>query len=281
MRLTKPLPGYWGEYARLQYRSAHVSVVVALFAGIAIGVSLGLLGGGGSILAVPALVYLLDQPIDAAVPTSLLVVGIASVGGVVAHARDGDVRWKTAAGFALPGVITSFAGAWVNSRLDQNVMLLVFAGLMVVVALHMLFAGDHEPNDGEPRFTGSTRLLVAGVAGAVVGFLTGLLGVGGGFLIVPALLLTLELPMAVAVGTSLVVIVANSVAGFVANVSGAEIDLAVAVAFIVGGLVGAVPGSRLAPRLDEDRLRIGFAVFILAVAAFVIVQVAFLGGATR
>lgn len=258
-----------------------MTVVIALAAGLAIGVSLGLLGGGGSILAVPALVYLLDQPIDAAVPTSLLVVGTASVGGAITHARGGDVRWKTAVGFALPGLATSFAGAWVNSRLDQDVLLLVFAGLMVVVALHMLFGNDHEPGDGEPRFTGTTRLLVAGLAGALVGFLTGLLGVGGGFLIVPALLLTLQLPMAVAVGTSLVVIVANSVAGFAANVSGAEIDLAVAGAFIVGGLVGAIPGSRLAPRLDEDRLRIGFAVFILAVAAFVIVEVAFLGGATR
>lgn len=257
-----------------------MSVLIALVAGVAIGVSLGLLGGGGSILAVPALVYLLDQDVSTAVPTSLLVVGTASIGGAVTHAREGDVRWRTAVGFALPGVITSFGGAWLNSRLDQDVLLLVFAGLMIVVAIHMLVGSDHETSDGESRFTGPKRLVVAGAAGAAVGFLTGLLGVGGGFLIVPALLLTLGLPMAVAVGTSLVIIVANSVAGFAANFSGADLDLAIAGAFIVGGLVGAVPGSRLAPRVDDDRLRTGFAVFVLIVAAFVIIEVMFLGDAT-
>ncbi|MGI8937551.1 MAG: sulfite exporter TauE/SafE family protein [Iamia sp.] len=255
-----------------------MSVVIALSAGVAIGISLGLLGGGGSILAVPALVYLLDQEVSAAVPTSLLVVGVASLAGVAAHAREGDVRWRAALGFAVPGVVTSFAGAWVNSRLDQNVLLLVFAGLMVVVALHMLVSNEDDSEGTGGRFEGHTRLVAAGGAGAAVGFLTGLLGVGGGFLIVPALLLTLELPMAVAVGTSLVVIVANSAAGFVANISGADIDLATAGAFIAGGLVGAVPGARLAPRLDETRLRTAFALFILAVAAFVVVQVTALGG---
>ncbi|MDE0805377.1 MAG: sulfite exporter TauE/SafE family protein [Acidimicrobiales bacterium] len=256
-----------------------MSILIALAAGLAIGVALGLLGGGGSILAVPALVYLLDQDIATAVPTSLLVVGMASLTGVAAHARDGDVRWRIAAGFALPGVATSFAGAWVNSRLDQNVLLLVFAGLMVIVAVHMLMSSD-EPEDEGRRFEGRSRLLAAGVAGAAVGFLTGLLGVGGGFLIVPALVLTLHLPMAVAVGTSLVVIVANSAAGFVANSSGADLDWVIAGAFIAGGLAGAIPGSRFAPRLDEARLRNGFAVFILAVAVFVVVQVTVLGGAT-
>lgn len=255
-----------------------MSVIVALGAGQAIGVALGLLGGGGSILAVPALVYLLDQDIKTAVPTSLLVVGIASLTGVVAHARDGDVRWRIAAGFAVPGVVTSFAGAWVNSRLDQNVLLLVFAGLMVLVALHMLLSDDQK-EDGR-RFEGRARLLAVGFAGAAVGFLTGLLGVGGGFLIVPALVLTLHLPMAVAVGTSLVVIVANSAAGFVANSAGLDLDWMIAGAFIAGGLTGAIPGSQLAPRLDDTRLRNGFAVFILAVAAFVVLQVTVLGGAT-
>lgn len=257
-----------------------MSIVIALVAGVAIGVSLGLLGGGGSILAVPALVYLLDQDVSAAVPTSLLVVGIASLTGVAAHAREGDVRWLTAMGFALPGAATSFAGAWVNSRLDHNVLLLIFAGLMVVVAVHMLVNRETDQGSSGRRFEGRARLVAAGVAGAVVGFLTGLLGVGGGFLIVPALLLTLELPMAIAVGTSLVVIVANSAAGFVANAFGADIDLAIAGAFIAGGLVGAIPGSRLASGVDEARLRTTFAIFILAVAAFVIVQVTVLGGVT-
>lgn len=280
MGLKSSVPGYWGEYASSLWRPPGVSVLIALAAGVAIGVSLGLLGGGGSILAVPALVYLLDQDLSAAVPTSLLVVGTASISGAVAHAREGDVRWRPAVGFAVPGVVTSFGGAWLNSRLDQDVLLLVFAGLMVVVAVHMLVGSDNETSGRESRFTGPTRLVVAGAAGAAVGFLTGLLGVGGGFLIVPALLLTLGLPMAVAVGTSLVVIVANSVAGFAANFSGADLDLAIAGAFIIGGLVGAVPGSRLAPRVSEERLRTGFAVFILIVAAFVIIEVTLLGGAT-
>lgn len=256
-----------------------MTIAIAVACGLAIGVSLGLLGGGGSILAVPALVYLLGQDVDAAVPTSLLVVGASSFGGIAEHARNGDIRWRTALGFAVPGTATSFAGAWLNSRLDQNVLLLIFAGLMLLVAVRMVRrSSSSEPSDGERRFEGRTRLLVAATGGALVGFVTGLLGVGGGFLIVPALVSVLQLPMAVAVGTSLVVIVINAAAGFVANLGGADLDLAMAGAFTAGGLVGAVLGARLAPRIEERRLRRFFSALIVAVALFIGAQVVFLGG---
>ena len=257
-----------------------MTIAIAIAAGVAIGVSLGLLGGGGSILAVPALVYLLGQDVSAAVPTSLIVVGTASLSGIVGHARSNDVRWRTAFGFALPGTVTSFPGAWLNSRLDQNVLLLIFAGLMAIVAVRMLMttSGRDEPSPGDRRFQGGTRLTVAAVAGALVGFVTGLLGVGGGFLIVPALVYVLELPMAIAVGTSLVVIVINAVAGFVANVAGTELDMAVVVAFSAGGLAGALLGSRLAPSVEEGRLRQMFGVLIALIATFIGFQVFVLGG---
>lgn len=251
-------------------------ILIALAVGLVIGLLLGMLGGGGSILAVPALVYLLDQDLSSAVPTSLLVVGLASLAGMAEHARAGDVRWRTGVGFAAPGVATSFAGAWLNSRLPEDALLLAFAALMVAVAARMLVAQDR--GAGSRRLEGGARRAGAVGAGAGVGFLTGLLGVGGGFLVVPALALVLGLPMAVAVGTSLLVVVVNSGAGFVANVGGAAIDVGLAATFVAGALVAAVPGARLASRVDEDRLRRLFAALIVVVAVAIVVQVGAFGG---
>jgi uncharacterized protein len=246
---------------------------VALGLGLVIGVLLGLLGGGGSILAVPALVYGAGLPLAAAVPTSLLVVGVSSATALLPRLRE--VSWRIAGVFGAAGALAAFAGAAVNRLLDPRLVLLGFALLMVAAAVRMLrrdppSGGDCALPGGGINWRGCLpRAIGAGVA---VGFLTGLFGVGGGFLVIPALVLLLGLPMAVAVGTSLVVIVLNSIAGFAAHAGGAALDWGVAGAFTAAAVAGSLVAGRFATRLPADRLRRGFAYLVLAVAVFVATQ---------
>lgn len=249
------------------------ALLAALVLGLVIGALLGLLGGGGSILAVPALVYGVNQSLAEAVPTSLLVVGISSAAAVLP--RLSQVQWRLAAVFGVTGAAAAFCGAAVNRILDPTVILLGFAAVMVVAALRMLRSSDD--------IGGSCALPGGGVnwrsclpkaagSGVVVGFLTGLFGVGGGFLLIPALTLLLGLPMAAAVATSLIVIVLNSAAGFAAHLGDATLDLGIAVAFTGAAVVGSLAAGRIAPRLPGERLRRWFAYLILAVAAYVLAQ---------
>ena len=203
------------------------TLLVALALGLVIGALLGLLGGGGSILAVPALVYGVGQPLSVAVPTSLLVVGISSATAVLPRLRQ--VQWRLAPIFGATGAVAAFAGTAVNRLLDPSIVLLGFAAVMVVAALRMLRSSDDV--GGSCALPGGgvnwrSCLPKAAASGVVVGFLTGLFGVGGGFLIIPALTLLLGLPMATATATSLVVIVINSAAGFTAHLGDATLDLA-------------------------------------------------------
>jgi uncharacterized protein len=250
-------------------------MTAALLLGAVIGVLLGLLGGGGSILAVPALIYGVGMPLSAAVPTSLLVVGASSATGVLPRLRTGQVRWRIAAVFGLAGAATAWVGAAVNRLLPPWSVLAGFAVLMVLAAVRMLReqpepGGDCALPDG--RVNWRSCLPKATGAGAAVGFLTGLFGVGGGFLIVPALALLLGLPMAHAVGTSLVIIVLNAVAGFTAYLGDTDIDYGLAGAFAGAAIAGSLIAGRFATRVPADRLRRWFAALVLAVAVLVIVQ---------
>jgi uncharacterized membrane protein YfcA len=251
------------------------TLLVSLILGLAIGVLLGLLGGGGSILAVPALVYGAGLPLSAAVPTSLLVVGISSATAVIPRLRR--VQWRLATILAVAGAIAAFGGAAVNRLLDPAVVLVGFAVLMVAAGVRMLA----KPSAGG----GSCALPSGGVdwrsclpkavgAGLVVGFLTGLFGVGGGFLIIPALVLLLGLAMPEAVATSLVIIVANSASGFVAHLGDAQLQASVAVPFTIAAIAGSLIAGRLADRLPAAKLRHWFAYLVFAVAAFVIYRAA-------
>lgn len=248
-------------------------LLVALALGLVIGGLLGLLGGGGSILAVPALVYGVNLPLAAAVPMSLLVVGISSAAAVLPRLRE--VQWRLAAIFGVTGGVAAFGGAAVNRLLDPSLVLLGFAAVMVVAALRMLRSSDEA--GGSCAMPGGgvdwrSCLPKAAASGVVVGFLTGLFGVGGGFLIIPALTLLLGLPMATAVATSLVVIVINSVAGFTAHLGDAPIDAGIAVAFTGAAVLGSLAAGRLAPRLPGERLRRWFAYLVLVVAVYVVAQ---------
>ena len=212
----------------------------------------------------------------AAVPTSLLVVGVSSASAVLPRLRQGQVRWRIAAVVAAAGAGPAFAGAAVNRLLDPRVVLVGFAVLMVVAGVMMLreqteAGGDCALGDGAVNWRGCLPKAIA--SGLVVGFLTGFFGVGGGFLIIPALVLLLGLSMTVAVGTSLVIIVVNSVSGFVAHLGDAELDYGIAGAFTLAAVVGSLAAGRVASRLPAQRLRRWFAYFVFAVATFVVVQV--------
>ena len=258
-------------------------VVGIIFAGF-IGISLGMLGGGGSILTVPILVYLLGLPTHEAIATSLLVVGVTSVFALVPHARGGRVEWKTGALFGA----TSMAGAYGAGRLAHLVspaaLLVAFGAMMLVASVAMMrgrrpltdgaagaAASDESPHPTVGALEG-TRLVGLGAQGLLVGVLTGFVGAGGGFVIVPALVLLAGLPMRHAVGTSLLVIATNSFVAFAGHASAVEIDVPLAAAVTAAAVAGSFIGVRLAGRVPQDLLRRGFGWFVLVMASFMLVQ---------
>lgn len=251
-----------------------MTVVAAL--GLAIGLLLGLLGAGGSILAVPALVYGAGLPLEVAVPTGLLVIGVTAVTAAAPRARRGEVGWRVAGVVSAAGVPATLAGAAVNRSLDPRLVLGGFGAVMVVAGARMVrrqlaTGGDCALPGGRVDWRGCLPKSIA--AGAAVGFLTGLFGVGGGFLLVPALVLLLGLPMEVAVGTSLVVIAVNSAVGFGAHAGQAELDWTLAAVFTVSAVTGSAVASRLAHRVPVGLLRRWFAVLVLGVGGAVLVSV--------
>ncbi|MFZ2527537.1 MAG: sulfite exporter TauE/SafE family protein [Rhodococcus sp. (in: high G+C Gram-positive bacteria)] len=252
---------------------------LALGFGAVIGVLLGLLGGGGSILAVPALVFGLGLDIEQAIPISLIVVGAASAVGALPKVRAHQVEWRLAGIFAATGIPATFAGSAVGRLLPESALLIGFAVVMVAAGARMLADRGDTGTACSTQGSGinwrrcASRSIPAGLA---VGFLTGLFGVGGGFLIIPVLVLMLGITMPVAVGTSLVIIVANSAAGLVSHLSSTSIDWAITAAFAGTAIVGSLIAGQIGTRLDTDRLQRWFAYLIFAVAAYVLVDVIFL-----
>jgi hypothetical protein len=250
-------------------------MTVAIAIGLVIGALIGLLGGGGSILAVPALVYAAGQSLPQAVTTSLLVVGITALVALVPRVRAGQIAWRIGALFGAAGAVTAFAGAAVNRLLPDGVVLGLFAALMIAAGARML---REQPDTGAACATDGgpvnwRRCLPRTLAGGlVVGFLTGLLGVGGGFLIIPVLVIALGLPMTTAIGTSLFIVAANSAAGFAAHVGEVTLDVPVTIAFASSAVVAALVAGRLGVGMDTSRLRRWFAYLVFAVAAFILVQ---------
>ena len=251
--------------------------------GFLIGVSLGALGGGGSILAVPVLVFVAGQTPGQATTTSLLVVGAAAVVGAFGHWRHGRVRVGPGLLFGLLGIAGSLAGSALNRRLDGDVLLLAFAGLILVASWRIIAGcpsctrvGEmHALRDTEPSGNGvavrvrpdTRRLLKLIAAGTFVGFLTGLFGVGGGFVIVPALALVLRYPMPQAIGTSLVVIAVNTAMAFAARLGG-SIDWGTTLVFTAAATAGVGAGTRIADRIEPQTMQRAFAALLGAVALY-------------
>ncbi|MFJ8487274.1 sulfite exporter TauE/SafE family protein [Streptomyces sp. NPDC094038] len=241
-------------------------LLLALGAGAVTGLALGALGGGGSVLAVPALIYLLGFSPAAATTASLVVVTVTSATALVAHAREGAVRWRAGAVFAAAGVVPAAVGGAVSRQLPAALLTGAFAVLAAVAALRML----------RPAAVGSTAPVparasrVAG-AGAGLGAVTGVLGVGGGFLAVPSLVNVVGLRMRAAIGTSLLVITINSLTALAARAGAAtDIDWSAVGPFAGAAILGAWDGRHLASRLSATTLQRLFAYALLTVAAFML-----------
>lgn len=266
--------------------------LVASPLGFLVGLALGALGGGGSILAVPVLVFLVGLSPAAATSTSLVVVGTASLVGAYEHWRSGRVRVGTGVVFGLVGIAGSIAGSTLNRRLDGDLLLLAFAGLTLVAAWRILAgcpscinvdddadvaadaevageagAGSAVRTLAPPRTLTPGRLAKVALAGTAVGFLTGLFGVGGGFVIVPVLALVLEMPMPSAVGTSLLVIGVNSAVALVPRLGGG-IQWGTTVVFTVAAVTGVMAGKSISDRLDAKSMQRWFAGLLVAVALY-------------
>ena len=257
--------------------------VMAIPLGLLIGLALGALGGGGSILTVPALVHALGQDPRSATTSSLLIVGITSLLALLPHARAGRVRFAQGLIFGALGTAGSVAGSALAGRVAAQVLLSAFAGLMFVVAMLMLrrapsqAAGDtQEDPTSEPILAlhplscACPRLAKVLVTASVVGLLTGFFGVGGGFVLVPSLVLALGFPMPVATGTSLLVIAVNSATALAARLSGGgnRLDWTLIGVFTAAAVAGSLAGGRLTSRIDPRQLTRAFAVLLVLVALY-------------
>ena len=239
---------------------------VELVLGFGIGLSLGLLGGGGSILTVPALVYVVGQSPQAAVTASLMIVGANSAMGAFMHRSQGTLNWKVALVFGGVGMAAAYLAAGWSKAIPSGTLMILFALLMLVVGLFMMLKATPLSQEGGRGW------LVTVLTGGAVGLLTGFLGVGGGFLIVPALVMLVGLPMRQAVGTSLIVIAMNSLAGFLGHLRGPPVDIRVVAIFVTAGLTGALVGARLTRFVQPAHLRKAFAVFVIGLAIFLLVD---------
>jgi uncharacterized membrane protein YfcA len=261
--------------------------------GLLIGLVIGGLGGGGGVLTVPALVYLLGQDPHDATTSSVLIVGLSSVVGVAVRMRNPGLDWRTGLAFGAVGIPTAYAGTLLNHRVSPSVLMLVFAAVILVAAAAMLLNGQDEP-DAEPerplddqhptgavavaartdvrraaRLRTAVKILVCGAAS---GFLTGLLGVGGGFLVVPALVIVLRMPITLAIGTSLMIIVLNAGSSVVARLGDLHLDWAVVAPFTVAAIAGTLLGKRVADSVSSAVLSRAFAVMLVLVGGLVAVE---------
>lgn len=249
-------------------------IIAALVSGALIGLILGLVGGGGSILAVPLLVYFVGvgQP-HYAIGTAAIAVTLNALSGLIGHARHGNIRWPCAFSFALAGVAGAGLGAELGKAFDGERLVGLFGLLMVVVGALML-RGRKGGGDPAVRLTRETarpllqRILPTGFA---VGLLSGFFGIGGGFLIVPALIFATGMPINLAVGTSLLVITALGATTAASYAASGLIDWSLILWLVIGGVAGTIGGRLLGQRLSDHKraLESGFAVMVIAIGLWV------------
>lgn len=242
--------------------------VVVLLATL-VGLSLGLLGGGGSILTVPLLTYVAGMDAKEAIAASLFVVGTTSVVSTIAHARRGNVQWRTGLIFGVASMVGAFLGGLLGGFIPSTILMVAFALMMLATATAMLRGRKKKADTGEKKALPLGKILAEGLA---VGLVTGLVGAGGGFLVVPALALLGGLPMPIAVGTSLLVISMKSFAGLAGYMTSVSLDWPLVLAVTAAALVGALIGARLTSVVPEQALRKGFGVFVLVMGVFILYQ---------
>ncbi len=242
-----------------------IALTVAL--AVVVGVSLGLLGGGGSILTVPLLTYVAGLDAKHAIAMSLLVVGVTSSVGAIPHARGGRVHWRIAAVFGVAAMSGAYAGGLLAHYIPGTILLIAFAVVMIVAGVAMLRGRVEIVSTDTPL-----PVLKVLALGAAVGVVSGLVGAGGGFLLVPALSLLAGLPMPTAVGTSLVVIAAQSYAGLAGHIATENIDWSLAAMVTAAAVAGALIGGRLIRWIDPSTLRQAFGWLVLLIASLVLAE---------
>lgn len=246
-----------------------ITLIVVVLLAIVVGLSLGLLGGGGSILTVPLLTYVAGMDPKEAIAASLFVVGTTSVVSTFAHARKGNVQWRTGLIFGAASMAGAFLGGLLGGFIPGVVLMIAFALMMIATAAAMLRGRKKASGTGEKKSLPLVKIILEGL---VVGMVTGLVGAGGGFLVVPALALLGGLAMPVAVGTSLLVISMKSFAGLAGYLTSVSLDWPLVLAVTGAALVGALIGARLTSVVPEQALRKGFGVFVLVMGVFVLSQ---------
>jgi uncharacterized membrane protein YfcA len=244
-------------------------IALTVVLAVVVGIALGLLGGGGSILTVPLLAYVAGMEAKQAIATSLLVVGTTSAVAAVSHARAGRVQWRTGLVFGVAGMAGAYGGGLLARFIPGSVLLIGFAVMMIATAIAML-RGRKDAGPVDPGHRIPVPKVIA--EGLVVGLVTGLVGAGGGFLVVPALALLGGLPMPIAVGTSLVVIAMKSFAGFAGYLSSVSIDWKVAGMVTAAAVVGALVGARLTALVNPDSLRKSFGWFVLVMSSVILFE---------
>ena len=250
-----------------------MELLVFALIGVALGLALGLFGGGGGILAIPLLIAA-GVPADEAGTTALIVVGIGAIGGLIPHARAGRVDWREGAVFGGMGIVGAMAGSVLALRTDDHLQLMAFAVLLVIAGVLMMRNALRKP-DPESTPTDHERaawpLIVMTAVG--VGLLTGFFGVGGGFLVVPALTLVLGMRIHRATATALLVIVINSAAALIPRASEA-LDVPAAVTVTLGVLIASALAAQWSNQWSRRSLGVGFAVLVLAMSALTMAQAA-------
>ena len=249
--------------------------LLAAVSGAFSGFSLGLIGGGGSVLAVPMLIYLVGiSDAHLAIGTSALAVSTSAFANLIPHARAGHVRWRTAALFAILGVAGALGGSTLGKALGGGKLLFLFAGLMMVVALLMLKPRGSDPTNVRQECIRPECLVQVGLTALAVGGLAGFFGIGGGFLIVPGLVLSTGMPMIEAVGTSLVAVGSFGLATAANYATSGLIDWTVAAEFIGGGVLGGWCGMLLAGRLAASRraLNLVYAASVFSVGLYLMTR---------
>lgn len=263
--------------------------IIAYLASVLIGVSLGLIGGGGSILTVPVLVYLFKVDMVTATAYSLFIVGVSSVVGSVSYFRKGLINMKTAVVFGIPSIIAVYlTRAFVipaipeqimtlgSFNLDRNTLLLIIFAVLMVLASYSMIKKKKDSDKAEEEKEQKFNYPLILIEGLVVGSLTGLVGAGGGFLIIPALVVLSKLPMKMAVGTSLLIIAAKSLIGFMGESGESQIDWTFLLSVSAVAIVGIFVGFALSKKVSGDKLKPAFGWFVLVMGLYILLKEIFL-----
>jgi uncharacterized membrane protein YfcA len=248
--------------------------LLQIISGLIVGLSLGLTGSGGSILAIPLLVYVLKVPVPEAIYISLLMVASIALFGAIRQHFSKSVDWKSAVLFSLMGMVIAPIVVHLSKSVDDNFRLMMFAGLMLFVSYRMISSGHQLPQEAQgQKSTSLLRSAKIATGGGAAGALSGFFGVGGGFIIVPLLTLIFKMPYRMAVGTSLACIFMISISAVSsAIISGTNINMPLFINFLIGGIIGIWSGSWLVDKLNNKHSKTIFAVLTVVMAVFMLID---------